>query len=150
MNKAILDTTHAMQTAIAPVFLIMGAGTLLGSMAIRYGRVLDRARKVLADREVTPAQSPRVARLDAELALLYRRARLLRSTIILDAASIFCVVLTVLLLFGMILTDLAASYVPMGTFGASLIFLIVSVMLFIRDFAISLRALKTEIQAERG
>jgi MFS family permease len=38
--------SHAIQLAIAPVFLLTGIGGLLGVMANRLARVIDRARKV--------------------------------------------------------------------------------------------------------
>lgn len=38
--------THAIQLAIAPVFLLSGFGALLGVMTTRLGRVIDRARFV--------------------------------------------------------------------------------------------------------
>ena len=37
---------HAIQLSIAPVFLLTGIGGLLGVMANRLARVIDRARKV--------------------------------------------------------------------------------------------------------
>ena len=147
MSQTIADVTSAMQTAIAPVFLIMGASALLGSMAMRYGRVLDRARKVLSDREDLPQQSPRRELIDRELAILYHRARLLRLTIILDAASVFGIVLTILVLFGMVVTATSLPLLPLITFGASLILLAIALALLIQDFAISRKALKAEISA---
>lgn len=147
MNEAITETTHAMQTAIAPVFLIMGASTLLGSMAVRYGRVLDRARAVLRDYESATSGTPRVKRLDDELAILLHRAQLLRTTIILAATSVFFVVLTIVITFAMVVSNHSAPYLPLGSFGLSLVTFMISLALFIKDFAISLRALKTEISA---
>lgn len=38
--------SHAIQLAIAPVFLLTGIGGLLGVMANRLARVIDRARRV--------------------------------------------------------------------------------------------------------
>jgi hypothetical protein len=42
----IAGLAHVIQLAIAPVFLITGIGSLLGVMAHRLGRIIDRARFV--------------------------------------------------------------------------------------------------------
>ena len=38
--------SHAIQLAIAPVFLLTGISALLGVMATRLARVIDRARQL--------------------------------------------------------------------------------------------------------
>ena len=56
----------ALTSALAPVFLISGVGALLGSMTVRFGRVIDRSREVMKDAKLNPlAQDP--ADVDAEL-----------------------------------------------------------------------------------
>lgn len=43
-DHGIATIAHAIQLAIAPVFLLTGVGSLLGVMANRLGRIIDRAR----------------------------------------------------------------------------------------------------------
>jgi hypothetical protein len=134
---SVTDVTHAMQTAVAPVFLIMGAGTLLASMSVRFGRVIDRAR-VLMDR----------GQLDwSELRVLHRRARLLRLTIILNSASIFCVALTIFVIFGSLLFSLDLPVVVPTLFSLSVALMIAALGFFIKDFAISLRVFEAQLAA---
>lgn len=63
---------HAIQLAVAPVFLLTGIGALLSVMTNRLGRVIDRARRV----EGLWANLDESARGDArrELEFLARRA----------------------------------------------------------------------------
>ena len=65
---------HAIQLAIAPVFLLTGIGGLLGVMANRLSRVIDRARGF----ERTWSRMDSVARVAArlEIADLERRRRI--------------------------------------------------------------------------
>jgi hypothetical protein len=133
--QSVLDVTHAMQNAVAPVFLIMGAGTLLASMSVRFGRVIDRARAIIAQET-----------LDwDELHVLHRRAKLLQRTILLNSASIFCVALTIFVIFGSLLFDLDLPLVVPTLFSLSVVLLIAALALFIKDFAISLRVLESQL-----
>jgi hypothetical protein len=43
-DQGIATIAHAIQLAIAPVFLLTGIGSLLAVMANRLGRIIDRAR----------------------------------------------------------------------------------------------------------
>lgn len=136
-----------MTTAIAPVFLITGIGALLSAMATRYGRVIDRARVVLREAAGEPNDAIRRERVDTELQRLYRRARILRTTIILASTSIFLVVLTVFVIFATMTLELTLPWVIAALFTLSLVILIIAVALFIEDFAISLDGLKYEIRS---
>ena len=140
MISTVTDVTHAMQTAIGPVFLIMGAGTLLASMSMRFGRIIDRARALMDQ-----------GNLDwSELRVLHRRARLLRLTIILDSACIFFVALTIFVIFGSLLFNLDARLIVPFLFSASVASLIVALALFIKDFAISLRVFESQLTAAKA
>ena len=128
-----------MQNAVAPVFLIMGAGTLLASMSVRFGRVIDRARAIIAQES-----------LDwDELHVLHRRAKLLQRTMLLNSASIFCVALTIFVIFGSLLFELDLPLVVPTLFSLSVLLLIAAVAFFIKDFAISLRVLEAQLDRAR-
>lgn len=142
---ALAEITTAMGTAVAPVFLISGVGVLLTAMTTRYGRVIDRSRAVLKEASLYDKHDPRLERDGQELRMLYRRAKLLRMTIILAAASIFCVALMIFLVFGNYLFGWNIPNLVAYLFVSSMIFLIIAMALFIEDFAISLVGLKYEI-----
>lgn len=149
MEATSADVVKAMSTAVAPVFLISGVGVLLGSMNVRYGRVIDRTRQVLADAR-KHAESPRPTEIDIELRTLYGRARVLRLTVILAVASIFSLALSIFLIFSNIIWGLTLPYVIPSLFMIGLLFLIVSLGFFIEDFATSLSALKREMRVALG
>ncbi len=144
-----VDIGKALSSALAPVFLISGVSVLLGSMGVRYGRVVDRARVVLREAKASPS-THRPADVDAELRVLLRRGNLLRLTVISASASIFSVSLCIFLLFLTTLLDITLPFVVPTIFSVGLIFLIVSLALFIEDFALSLGALKSEIRVALG
>lgn len=146
-DPSIAESAKTMSVVLAPVFLISGVAVVLSAMITRYGRVIDRVRTVL--REVT-ANMSRAGATDPtiqELRQLYRRAKLLRSAIICASASIFCVSITIFLLFAMLIMDLRITWAPEILFIISLSFLILAMALFIEDFAISLRILKLEVNS---
>lgn len=147
MNTALQDVARAMSTAIAPVFMITGVGAVLAAMSSRYGRVIDRARDVLREAALEPQDRSRRERVDIELRRLYQRAKVLRLTIILAATSIFCIAVTILVVFAALVFDMALSYVIIVLFTASLAFLTAALILFIEDFATSLAGLKYEIRS---
>ena len=65
---------HAIQLAVAPVFLLTGIAAILTVMTNRLGRVIDRAR-VLEER-LERASQESLTTLRADLAVLSRRAKL--------------------------------------------------------------------------
>ena len=96
MNQDITLIVHAIQLAVAPVFLLTGLGALLTVMTSRLGRVIDRAR-LLEDRWEVQDEAARVA-ITVELEVLARRARLAGYAINLctSAALLICIVIAAL------------------------------------------------------
>ena len=113
-------------------------------MTNRYSRVIDRARDLGKDLDVTEEPSRRELLVE-QVRIIYRRARILRLAIILDSISILCVAVTVLALFAGQVLGLSLDYFSVPCFGLSLIALLGSLYLFIRDVGISLKALELEI-----
>lgn len=138
---------NVMEMAIAPVFLISAVAVLLTCMAQRYGRVIDRIRTLLREGDRIYGHTRSKDNLNREIRSLYRRAKLLRSTIIFASLSIFFVVLAIFLLFLDLMFQRGVPYAAEVSFIASLIVLLVSTGLFIEDFAISLRSIKLDIRA---
>src|ERR1051325_9516123 len=68
-----------LQLAVGPVILISGVGLLLLTLTNRFGRLLDRGRQLNHEQ----APSPEVAAdVRAQIAILHRRAAILRFSII--------------------------------------------------------------------
>jgi len=86
-----------LQVAIGPVILISGVGLLLLSMTNRLGRVIDRTRQLTeAYRAGTEVDR---ARLKAQLNVLWKRAHLVRASIVWASSGVLLTALLVIFLF---------------------------------------------------
>ena len=90
--------SHAIQLAIAPVFLLTGIAGLLAVIANRLGRIIDRARK-LEESLRTLDDHDLIARHLKELHFLRERGRLANVSIALLTLCGMCIGLTIVLLF---------------------------------------------------
>src|SRR4051812_40790119 len=132
--------------AIGPVILISGVGLLLLSMTNRLGRTIDRSRILLAARG--ESHGGERERQEAQLEILWRRALLLRTAITLAAiAALLAAVLIIVLFVGVIL-KLEIAIVVITLFIGCLVAVIASLIYFIRDIEMSLRALAMELQRD--
>jgi hypothetical protein len=87
---------HAIQLAIAPVFLLTGLGALLSVMATRLSRVIDRARRLEENwKQFSDAERANATR---ELGTLEKRAHLASWAInfCTSAALLVCAVIATL------------------------------------------------------
>lgn len=142
------EVPRIMSASVAPVFLITGIAALLSIMVLRYGRVIDRIRTLLRDGPKLFMRELDHEHLNRELKTLYTRARLLRLTIILEVVSIFCVTITIFSLFSSLSFGFNFHLLPVIFFIASLFFLMVGLILFIRDFALSLGGIEYDMKAK--
>lgn len=94
-----LDTvTHGIQLAVAPVFLLTAVAGMIGSVAGRLARIIDRAR-VLEDRiETAQAGNPMHAAF-SELKQLRLRGTLVNTCIALLTFCAIMIGLTIMALF---------------------------------------------------
>jgi len=72
-SEALPIIQHAIQLAVAPVFLLSGVAGLLGVMANRLARIIDRARTI-EDRWQSLAEARRVDAREEVITLERRRA----------------------------------------------------------------------------
>lgn len=91
------DIGHIIQLSIAPVFLLTGVGTNLLVLTNRLARIIDRSR-VLEDR-IDSLGEPVMAECLAEIAVLFRRARLINRAITLSTTCGLLICLVVATLF---------------------------------------------------
>src|SRR5207253_11414647 len=75
-----------LQVAIGPVILISGVGLLLLSLTNRFGRAVDRSRQL--NREMRGVSERDRLRLERQVDVLDRRARLLQIPIVLATMSL--------------------------------------------------------------
>jgi hypothetical protein len=88
---------HAIQLAVAPVFLLSGVGVFLTVLTNRLARVIDRARQ-LEDRLHGQPDS-RQQEMQAEMAMLSHRAWMVNIALTLGTSCALLVCLVIALLF---------------------------------------------------
>ena len=141
------DLIPTLQLAIGPVILISGVGLLLLSMTNRFGRIIDRAH-LRAHARQDAADS--YAAADEQLAILARRARIVRAGIALAAVSALLAALLVITLFAGGLLHLGIAGAVVGLFVLCMVSLIASLLFFLTDINLSLHALWLEMPGRRG
>jgi hypothetical protein len=112
MEPHIIDITHVIQLAIAPVFLLTAIGTLIGVLNVRLGRNVDRRRlmeeELRASLENKETDEQRASR--RELRLLAHRVRLIYFAMLsagLGALLVCLVVAGAFLLDALVAVDLS-------------------------------------------
>ena len=114
-------------------------------MTNRLGRAIDRARQLkevyrtgtAADRE----------RLKGQLEILWRRARLIRASIVWAASSVLLTALLIIFLFISMLLARQMTVAIVVVFASCLFAIVVSLIYFIRDINLSLHALDLELNS---
>jgi hypothetical protein len=140
----IRELIPVLQVAIGPVILISGVGLLLLTLTNRFGRAVDRSRALGRElREVGQAERQRLA---GQVAILYRRAQLIRLSIIMAALSLLLAAVLIIVLFVTALAKLEAGFAIVLLFVCCMVSLITSLVAFIRDIQLSLHALRLELQ----
>jgi hypothetical protein len=138
------DLIPVLQVAVGPVIFISGIGLLLLTMTNRFGRAVDRSRQLGREMKELSETERRV--LAGQVQILYRRARLIRLSIIMASMSVLLVALLIIVLFlGALLHAEVAIAVTLLFIGC-MASLIVSLVAFIRDIQLSLLALKMELE----
>ena len=133
-----------LQVAIGPVILISGVGLLLLTLTNRYGRTIDRSRQLVRElRELAGADRER---LEGQIAILYRRARLIRLSIFLAGISVLLASVLIIVLFLTALLKLEVGLLISLLFIGCMVALSASLVAFIRDLNLSLGALKLELE----
>jgi uncharacterized membrane protein YqjE len=136
---------EVLKTAVTPVVMISGVGLLLLTMTNRFGRLVDRARALASRLRDGEGGDPEPVR--AQLHILAQRGRLLRRSI---AEAGFCVLFAAVLIITLFITMLAGhedqlEWLIASFFILSLIFLILSLIDFIRDVYRALEATALEV-----
>jgi len=129
-----------LQLAVGPVILISGVGLLLLTLTNRFGRMLDRSRTIIREISVGGQTPAAVANLNDQVEILHRRARILRLSITFAAVTVLCAGVLILGLFVAALWQLEMVAVLVAIFCVAMLGLIGSMITFIVDMNLSLRA----------
>ncbi len=133
-----------LQVAIGPVILISGVGLLLLTLTNRLGRAIDRARQLKAELPKRAKSEPVLA----QVAIIYRRARMIRLSITLAALSALLAAALITTLFVTVWMQWEQGLLVSVLFIASMVSLFASLVAFLCDINLSLHALKLELQSD--
>ena len=136
----VVDVAHAIQLAVAPVFLFSGIAAFLAVLTNRLARIVDRARRVGESLRDASAESTESAR--AHLLAAERRSRLINVSITLSTVAALLVALVIALLF-------AGTFVPINLassvavlFVLAMTVLVGALLCFLLEVRVAIAALR--------
>lgn len=138
-----VQIVEILQLSVAPVVLISGVGLILLSQTNKMTHVINRIR-YLND------MSGKDQQRKAQVLMLYRRAGILRMSVIFSILSLF---FDALLIPGIFLTQLlntGSSAIIIICFILSIVFLIAALFFYLLDVNHNLRALYIEVHRKRA
>jgi len=131
------DIVVVLQTALAPAFLLVALGGMLGLFAKRLGRIIDRSR-LLQDRFADTEGSEHQCIVD-ELQDLQLRIKIVNSAIFWSVVSAIVVCFLIGLLFVMGLTGLNLAGVVAIAFIVAMSVLAIAMIQFLREVRIGIK-----------
>jgi hypothetical protein len=139
-DLTIKSLVPVIQAAISPAILMSAFGLLILSMSNRLGRVIDRARKLI---ELKKAGEPKA---DVQIAIIWRRARLLRMCITLSALGTLSAALNIILIFLSVIFGVGMGIPVVSLFILGMSAVIAALLIYIVEINQSLKAIETELQ----
>ncbi len=136
--------THGIQLAVAPVFLLTAVAGMIGAVAGRLARIIDRARVVEHQMRVA-TDDLGMAGAMRELLTLRRRGQLTNASIALLTTCALLIGLTIILLFlGETTAVMSARWAVWGFLGGIGCFLL-ALVCFLAETVIATRLLNFEL-----
>ncbi|MGJ8687403.1 MAG: DUF2721 domain-containing protein [Spongiibacteraceae bacterium] len=139
LDFAVVTISHAIQQAVAPVFLLAGIGAMLNVLTNRLARIIDRSRALHARLETVndilagPAHE--------ELSVLYSRARVVHRAIAFSTTSALLVCVVIAVLFLSALVGLSAGALVALLFVLAMMCLIIALSGFLREIQLATRVM---------
>jgi Protein of unknown function (DUF2721) len=121
---------HAIQLAVAPVFLLTGVASILSVLTNRLARIIDRTR-LLHGRSILASETDQV--IQVELIALKQRARFIHLAIGLCTACLLLICSVVAVLFLGSFIEVNIAMVIASLFVAAMFCLIVALLYFIGE-----------------
>ena len=125
------NVAHVIQLAVAPVFLLMAIGGLLGMLTGRLGRLVDRFRAL------TEQINPPTAKQNHDLRLIAVRAKWVHWAITLCTASGLFVSVLIAALFMTAIIEINPSRMVSVLFIIAMTSLIIGLGCFLREISLS-------------
>lgn len=134
------DVAHAIQLALAPVFLLTGIAGLLNVVAGRLARIIDRGRTLTEQSPPTHLENPDA--LNKELNRLERRRHYASLAITACTFSALLVCMVVAVIFLQVMLQVEFKWVISFLFTASTLTLIVGLAYFLREVHLATRTVR--------
>ncbi len=134
-DTGINAVAHAIQLAVAPVFLLSGVGAILAVLTNRLARVIDRSRALDTQLATSPPQA--TAGIRAQLEALSRRAQLISRAITLCTITALLVCAVIATLFVGAFASFDASVPVALLFVAAMVALFAGLLSFLREIFIA-------------
>lgn len=141
--SALPGIAHAIQLAIAPVFLLTGIASLLNVIANRLARVIDRGRALKQAWGTFDEKLRSSAR--NELAVLERRRRLTSASISFCTAAALLVCLVIVLLFVDAMVAINLDWVAGSLFVLAMLAVTGGLTSFLREVYLATRSSGSEL-----
>ncbi|HTF98869.1 MAG TPA: DUF2721 domain-containing protein [Cellvibrio sp.] len=138
------SVAHAIQLALAPVFLLTGIAGLLNVMASRLARIIDRGRS-LTEQELPDHLNKNPDVLHKELTRLERRRHYASLAITACTFSALLVCMVVAVIFLQVLLQMEFKWVISTLFTASTLTLIVGLGYFLREVHLATRTVRINV-----
>lgn len=133
--------THGIQLAVAPVFLLTAVAGVIGTVAGRLARIIDRAR-LLEDRiEAAPPDNP-MTEAYTELARLRQRGKLVNVSIALLTFCSILIGLTIVALFIGETTEIQIFRLATVSFLSGVTCFLLALLCFLAETLLATRLLK--------
>jgi hypothetical protein len=139
------DVTHAIQLALAPVFLLTGIAGILNVMAGRLARIIDRGRQLTEHPAALPLQHSQTVQI--ELQSLERRRHLASAAITACTFSALLVCMVIAALFLEVLLQIEFKWLVGVIFTGSTLALVVGLAYFLREVHLATRTVRIPVSA---
>jgi len=134
------DVAHAIQLALAPVFLLTGIAGILNVMAGRLARIIDRGRKLTE--QPVPQELQYIETVQVELQSLEHRRHLASAAITACTFSALLVCLVIAALFLEVLLQIELKWLIGAVFTAATIALVAGLTYFLREVHLATRTIR--------
>ncbi len=141
------DVAHAIQLALAPVFLLTGIAGILNVMAGRLARIIDRGRQLTESPMLREPQAGEAVHV--ELHSLERRRHLASAAITACTLSALLVCTVIAALFLEVLLQVELKWLLGLLFTGSTLALVVGLAYFLREVHLATRTVRIPISVLR-
>ncbi len=136
--------THAIQLAVAPVFLLSAVATLLGALTGRLGRAVDR-RHILVS-ALAALDAPPAVGATGELTFVNHRIWIIYAAIALSVMGALLICLTIAVAFMAVFPGTHLARVVAVLFVLAMVALIAALVLFLREIYLAVNTVSSPLR----